>query len=46
MKDQGTGKYLFAITRFHYNIIIKIPLHNFTITGVKKNVCYTKEFVK
>ena len=45
MKDWGTGKYLFAITRFH-NIIIKILFHNFTITGVKKNVCYAKEFVK
>jgi len=46
MKDQGTGKYLFAITRLHYNIIIKILFHNLTITGVKKNVRYAEEFVK
>ena len=46
MKDQGTGKNLFAITRFYYNIIIKILFHNITFTGVKKNVRYTEEFVK
>ena len=43
-KGQGTGKNLFAKTRFRYIVVPKFFIY-FTITGVEKIVRYTKVFV-